>query len=68
MSSQNSQKSIFSYVTDSFRFENNPQNNQADNTAFFGFFPQTRFSNATQTVDISTELRGFTTPNSKCSR
>lgn len=72
MSSQNSQKSIFSYVTDQTRFENTrakPQdNNDNDNTSFLRFFPQTRFSNATQTVDISTELRGFITPNSKCNR
>lgn len=67
MSSQNSQKSIFSYVTDQTRFETSAsQNKQADNSAFFGFFPQTRFANATQTVDNSTVLRGFTEPNSKC--
>ena len=63
MSNQNS-KSIFDYVTDNSRYENVPPT--TSQPSFLNFFPQARFQNATQTVDISTVLRGFTSPNSKC--
>lgn len=65
MSTQNS-KSIFDYVTDNTRFENSPATSQNTPQTFLNFFPQARFVNATQTVDVSTVLRGFTSPNSKC--
>jgi hypothetical protein len=59
-------KSIFDYVTDNTRYENLPPTTPANSQTFLNFSPQTRFQTATQTVDISTALRGFTSPNSKC--